>query len=216
MKVEALSTTQERRLIDYLDEKFLEVSRAYKKRSHSSTTLPTLSAYLQATHSLLNLVLQIPPIDPSSSLRTTILLRLTGDVLTSIPGYSPDLQSLPELLDWLEDLDRAWVVVLRSQVWDPKTRKAGSIPFNERDHNHLQLSPMSQTERTRLRSLLISGSENLEEWLESLDSGSGSDIIERRFEEGASDVEELEIQTRFDQIFSDTLKEMGILHGETS
>jgi len=75
---------------------------------------------------------------------------------------------------------------------------------------------MSQTERTRLRSLLIAGTENLEGWLESLDPSSGNDTIERRFEEGASDVEELDIQTRFDQIFSDTLTEMGILHGETS
>jgi hypothetical protein len=181
--------------------------------SHPSTSLPTLSSYLQKTHLLLNLILQIPPVDPSTSLRTSFFLRLTGEILSSIPGYSPDLQTVPELLDWLEDLDRAWLVVLRSQIWDPQTRTGTSILPNEL-HNHRHSSSMSQTERTRLRSLLITGTSTLEEWLETL----GLDFGDNALEDESDIAEEgwMDTQTRINQLFSDTLTEMGILNGEMS
>lgn len=35
-KLRALSSTQERKLVDYLDEQFLELTRGYKKRSVST------------------------------------------------------------------------------------------------------------------------------------------------------------------------------------
>jgi hypothetical protein len=157
--------------------------------------LPTLSAYLKATHLLLNLILQIPPIDPSTSLRTALLLRLTGEVITSIPGYPPLPETIPELLDWLEDLDRGWYAVLRSQSWDSEGQTGVPVAPDSGPS-----SAISSTERARLRSLLITGTEMLEEWLEDLNP----------------DSEVPEIGTRFDELFSETLTEMGLLHGEAT
>ena len=36
--------------------------------------------------------------------------------MNSIVGYKPDVRTLPQLLDWLNDLDKGWLAVLRSQV----------------------------------------------------------------------------------------------------
>ena len=55
--------------------------------SEESSTIRTLHAYLEASWHVLKVILQIPPVDPSTSLRTAYLLRLTGDVLKSITGY---------------------------------------------------------------------------------------------------------------------------------
>lgn len=66
---------------------------------------------------------------------------------------------------------------------------------------------LSQTERTRLKSMLVAGGEMLEEWVELLQTQSG---------EG----ETLDIETvqagRFEYLFSGTLTEMGFLRGEVS
>jgi len=167
-----------------------------------STTLPTLSSYLAATHPLLSLILQIPPLDPSASLRTTLLLRLTGEVMNAIPGYVPDVQTLPQLLAWLHDLDSGWLAVLRAQAWDPDARTGVDpvLPPGAPAH----ATPMNQTERTRLRSMLITGTGRMEEWLEGLDvSGQSYELT----------LEALGLQQEFDELFSKTLSEMGTLHG---
>jgi hypothetical protein len=208
-----LSTTQERRLLDYLDEQFLELTRGYKKRSihyfffgfrrvhlascrsHPSSNLTTLPAYLDASHRILDLILQIPPVDPSASLRNTLLLRLTGEVFNSVPGYTPDGQSLTILLDWLRDLDRGWLAVLRSQGWDLATRSGTSVQLPDGTCS----TPLSQTERTRLKSMLVAGTEMLEEWIETL----------------RTDVETTQAG-RLEDLFSGVLAEMGFLRGEFS
>ena len=87
-------------------------------RSDPSSTLTTLAAYLEATHHLLSLILQIPPVDPSAFLRTALILRLTGDVLHPIPDYAPDTATPSLLLAWLTYLDQGWFAVLRAQAWD--------------------------------------------------------------------------------------------------
>ena len=148
------------------------------------------------------MILLIPPVDPSASLRSALLLRLTGDVLNSVPGYTPDEKSLPILLDWLQDLDEGWLAVLRSQGWDPAVRSGimvlpdGACPGS-----------LSQTERTRLKSMLVAATELLEEWVE---------LLQTRLGEG--DV--LDIKTthsgRLEDLFSGTLAEMGFLRGEFS
>jgi hypothetical protein len=209
-----LSTAQERRLVEFLEEQFLELTRGYKKRliprdsfrcprtdafgkdrSHPSSALTTLSAYLEASHHLLNLILQIPPIDPSTSLRNTLLLRLTGEIFNSVPGYAPDEKSLEILLDWLQDLDRGWLAVLRSQGWDSEARAGVSV----RLPNEARSGSLSQTERIRLKSLLVTGVEAFEEWVGLLHTQSGEGEAER-----------------FGDLFSGTLTEMGILRGEFS
>lgn len=176
--------------------------------SDPSSTLETLSSYLQATHTVLSMILQIPPLDPSASLRTTLLLRLTGEVMSSIPGYKPDVQTLPQLLDWLNDLDRGWLAVLRSQAWDPDAHAGVDLALDSQVVDGslaaLHSTPMNQTERTRLRSLLISGTATMEEWLVALDTGGQDyDMV----------LETLGLQQGFDDLFSGTLAEMGSLGG---
>jgi len=203
----ALSQSQERKLMDFLEDRFLDLTRNFKKRSEPSTTLPTLSSYLKTSHTLLSLVLQIPPIDPSTSLRTAVLLRLTGEVMDSIPGYKPDTETLAELLDWLNDLDNAWLTVLRSQVWDTERREGVDLILDvntDGDVSGLRSSPPTQTERTRLRSLLIGGTAKMEEWLVGLDT-SGQDA------DYETVLESLGLQQSFDDLFSGTLAEMGSL-----
>ena len=133
-------------------------------------------------------------------------MRLTGDVLGSIPGYSPDEKSLPILLDWLQDLDKGWFAVLRSQGWDRAARSGilVQLPDGARPG-----SP-SQTERTRLKSVLVSGTEMLEEWVELLRTRLGGGQV--------SDREDIEVTQdgRLEDLFSGTLTEMGFLRGEIS
>ncbi|KIK96675.1 hypothetical protein PAXRUDRAFT_825694 [Paxillus rubicundulus Ve08.2h10] len=168
----------------------------------SLTKLPTLSTYLEAMQHLLAFVLQIPPIDPSGPLRTTFLLRLTGDVMNSVPGYLPDIYDLQRLLDFLDDLDQAWVTVLKSQVWDPSAGEGVdlfvSVEMIE-PGKPIRSTPVSQTERTRLRSLLVTGTEGLEEWL----GTPGEDYQPALARAG--------LMQGFDDLFTMTLAEMGSL-----
>lgn len=210
----ALSPVQERKLRDFLEDRFLELTRNFKKRSEpTSSTVPTLADYLREAHTLLSLILQIPPTPPSASLRTTYLLRLTGDVMGAIPGYLPTPDVLEQLLDWLNDLDRGWLAVLRGQAWDPDAREGVEAPpaLQPPDGDALAAStilgsPLSQTERTRLRSLLIGGTARLEEWLVNLDAGhpdADYTIV----------LERMGLQQGFDDLFAGTLTEMGSFNG---
>ncbi|KAF8061764.1 hypothetical protein FPV67DRAFT_1510264 [Lyophyllum atratum] len=206
-KIRPLSSGQERKLVDYLDEQFLQLTRGYKKRSEITTHLPTLHAYLDASRHILSLVLQIPPIDPSTSLRTAYLLHLTNDTLISIPGYAPNSQTLPEALDWLDDLDQAWLAVLQAQVWDPSTRAGIDLYIDAADATAgLKSSPVSQTERTRLRSLLMGASAGLEEWLENRKEWEEDEDVEIM-------LQRLGLQADFDDLFSRTLDHLGSLGG---
>ena len=149
---------------------------------------------------MLSLILQIPPIDPSAPLRTSLLLRLTGDVLHSIPGYAPDMATLPLLLAWLQDLDGGWLAVLRAQAWDADTNVGRDAVLPD----GAGAAPVSQTERTRLRSVLLAGAEGLEEWLERLDTdGEGFEVV----------LERVGLEQAFNELFAGTLAEMGSLGG---
>ena len=184
----------------------------------------------------MKIILQIPPVDPSTSLRTAYLLRLTGDVLNSITGYrltsespptngqadSPiastaNLDSIPlplarsaldDLLNFLDDLDQAWVAVLQGQVWDPSSGAGVDlvVPIDSSSGLNVKSTPPSQTDVTRLRSLLIGGQSALEEWLgeERLTQGG----------EGAEDdlsatLERMGLLDEFDELFSKTLDFLG-------
>ncbi|KAK0455209.1 uncharacterized protein EV420DRAFT_1554737 [Desarmillaria tabescens] len=205
MSPHALSSKQERKLVDYLDDSFLNMMRGYKKRSQPSSHLPTLQLYLEAATKILSIILQIPPVDPSTSLRTSYLLHLTNDVLSSIVGYAPDPQNVVDLMDWLDDLDQAWLAVLQSQVWDPKEGLGVDLVIDvDSVAAGVKSSPLSQTERTRLRSLLLGGVETLEEWLFGWEGdGDSSENI----------LEATGLQAAFDEVFSRTLDELGGLGG---
>ncbi|KAF8625815.1 hypothetical protein AX15_005198 [Amanita polypyramis BW_CC] len=202
----ALSSAQERRLVDYLDEQFLQLARGFKKRSEPSSPYPTLLNYLGAASKILALVLQIPPIDPSTALRTAYLLRLTNDILSSIPGYVPLISVLEDTVSWLDDLDQAWLVALQSQVWDPNKGTGVDLVIEEVDAAAgVRSTPMSQTEITRLRSLLVTGMAELEEWLGRGAKGGEVDI--------ESKLQRLGLQDRFDELFSGTLDFLGDFGG---
>ncbi|KAF9009674.1 hypothetical protein BDQ17DRAFT_1348601, partial [Cyathus striatus] len=159
----------------------------------------TLHAYLSAARHLLSFILQIPPVDPSTSLRTTYMLRLTGDVLGAVCGYpltapptapedhtedamdtSPDSttpnvntpaaleadprSTLTELIDFLDDLDQAWLAVLQRQIWDPDEGTGVDLVLDIDATS--KSTPLTQTDITRLRSIIVGGEEVLEAWLE--------------------------------------------------
>jgi soluble cytochrome b562 len=209
---QALSKAQERKAVEYVEDSFMDITSAFKKRLEPSMTkLPTLTAYLDSMQKLLAFILQIPPIDPSTHLRTAFLLRLTGDVMTSVPGYPPQMKELQTLLDFLDDLDQAWSAVLKNQVWDPAAGegvdlivcvdeiKPGDPPIRS--------SPVSQTEQTRLRSLLVTGTAELEEWMTGLNT-SGEDYQIALQRAG--------LLQGFDDLFSVTLSEMGTYDGSVN
>lgn len=156
-------------------------------RIEPSSTLQTLSAYLDSVRTVLAIILQIPPIDPSTGLRIAYLLHLTGDVLNAIPGYKLGAPNSPaahatlrNLIDFLDDLDQAWLAVLQGQMWDPDSGEGldlmlPSDRISEPNQFHENVpesairqpksSPPTQTDLARLRSLLFSGESSLEEWL---------------------------------------------------
>ncbi|TFK45528.1 hypothetical protein OE88DRAFT_1669119 [Heliocybe sulcata] len=118
--------------------------------------------------------------------------------MTSITGYKPDLQTLPKLLSWMNDLDLGWLAVLRGQAWDPAAHTALDVTASTVP------APMSQTERTRLRSLLVTGTERMEEWMEELDT---------QGEDYTTALERLGLQQGFDDLFVNTFSEIGGLSG---
>lgn len=266
----------------------------YTSSSHPSTTLPTLDAYLDAAHALLALILQIPPTAPAqAALRTAFLLRLTGDILTSVTGYAPSSSSsalspegvdrdkdadmedgegaeqkenegdefgdgngkegrqdtntpLHHLLALLTELDNGWYAVLRAQAWDARTHSGVDVeiplpllipslsgsgfdsgpPDSSAESSIVGAPPVSQTDRTRLRSILASGASRLEAWLEkSLSSHVAGTVadVEVTVDAGDQDQDEaqdvdldleqllahLGLQQAFDDLFVRTLAEMG-------
>ncbi|KAI6141524.1 hypothetical protein EDD17DRAFT_1665801 [Pisolithus thermaeus] len=77
-----LSKAQERKVVQYVEDAFMDITSAYKKRSEPSMTkLPTLSSYLYAMQSLLAFILRIPSVDSSTPLRTTFLFRFVPVIL---------------------------------------------------------------------------------------------------------------------------------------
>jgi hypothetical protein len=149
---------------------------------------------------VMSVILRIPPEDPSS-LRASFLLRLTGEALSSIPGYPAEPDDIPQIMDWLDDLDQAWLCVLRSQVWEPPEQGGSEIPADREPSTGA--SSMSQTDRTRLRSLLVAGKAELEDWWAEMAGDEAS--IEERFGR-------LQVQER-PEIFFETLPELAELEG---
>lgn len=88
-------------------------------------------------------------------------------------------------------------MVLRSQGWDPTVQSGVSVRLPDGARS----TSLSQTERTRLKSMLVAGTEMLEEWVEVLQTQSKIDTTQTG---------------RLDNLFSGVLTEMGFLRGEYS
>jgi len=162
-------------------------------RHDPESKLPTLRAYLLETRSLLSLTLQVPPVPPSGMLRISLLLRLTGTVLEDIPGYSPDGTDLIPLLEWLDILDRGWLSVLCRRVWDPVRAEGVELPEVLRE----DVPFPTQTDCTRVHSLLIGGISTLENWLERKNEDEEDSLVH--------DMQRLGHQSTFDGLFHRTL-----------
>ena len=137
--------------------------------------------------------------------------------MDSIPGYKPEPRFLSQLLEWLGDLDNAWLAVLRSQTWDTETAQGVDLIIDQEGAAatpNIRSTPMNQTERARLRSLLIGGTARMEEWLVNL--GSPSTTAETDGEGLDDMLERLGLQQGFDDLFSGTLSEMGSLGGSVN
>jgi len=201
-QIRPLSEPQERRLLDYLDEKYREIHQEYSKRHEPASKLPTLRAYLDAMRSLLALTLQVPPVAPSGMLRISLLLRLTNTVMEDAPGYSPDSTDLAPLLKWLDFLDRGWLSVLCMQAWDPVSGEGVDLP----GHLVEKIPPPTQTDRTRVHSLLVTGSSTLGDWMEEK-SEDGEDSL-------VHDMRRLGHQSAFDELFHRTLTRLRELESD--
>lgn len=151
------------------------------------------------------------------------------------------------LLDTLDVFDRGWAAVLRGEAWNAERNEGvyvhkdvdANVDVNmegnegssangdgEWDVDMRSLgTPVSLTERTRLRSLLVAGTERLEEWLESMReeetvpstndaSHTDSDTASDKNTDLESAVERLGLEQAFNGLFERTLSEMGELGGE--
>ena len=144
---------------------------------------------------LLTLTLQIPPVTLSGMLRTSLLLRLTGIVLDDIVGYRPDVADLIPLLQWLDMLDRGWFSVLCRHAWDPMR---GGVELPE---ELLKKTPLpTQTDCTRVHSLLATGISALENWMEGKDEDEEDNLVH--------DMRLLGRQSTFDELFHRTLTKL--------
>ena len=225
VRIRPLSEPQERRLLDYLDEKYREIHQEYSKRSvyilspapalyptlitirrhEPASKLPTLRAYLDTLRSLLALTLQVPPVSPSGMLRISLLLRLTNSVMEDVPGYSPDSSDLVPLLKWLDLLDRGWFSVLCMQSWDPVRGEGVDLP----QHLLEKIPPATQTDCTRVHSLLVTGTSTLEDWMEGKNEDTEDSLVH--------DMRRLGHQSAFDELFHRTLtrlRELGSGEGD--
>jgi hypothetical protein len=166
-------------------------------RHEPESKLPTLQAYLLEMRTLLSLTLQIPPVALSGMLRTSLLLRLTGTVLDDIVGYRPDVADLIPLLQWLDMLDRGWLSVLCRRAWDPVR---GSVDLPE-ELELLTRTPLpTQTDRTRVHSLLVTGIGALENWMEGKNEDEEDSLVH--------DMRRLGYQSAFDELFHRTLTKL--------
>jgi hypothetical protein len=147
---------------------------------------------------LLTLTLQIPPVALSGMLRTSLLLRLTGTVMDDIVGYPPDVPDLIPLLQWLNMLDRGWLSVLCRHAWDPIRDEGVELP-----EELLEKTPLpTQTDCTRVHSLLVTGISALENWMEG--KGEGEDEEDNL----VHDMRRLGYQSTLDELFYRTLTKL--------
>lgn len=162
--------------------------------------------------------------------------------MTAIVGYKPRVEDLDGLLEWLRVLDVGWEGVLRGVPWEAAILdgsgssgiRAGGVggdneegrsrrgeerkgPENKSEREKSKV--LTQTEKTRLKSLLITGAARIDEWLEGLSPKEDSGIEELGDQEvlgegSASDyvdiLESRGLRERFERLFERTLRELEV------
>lgn len=161
--------------------------------------------------------------------------------MTAIVGYKPQVEDLDGLLEWLRVLDVGWEGVLRGVPWEAAILtesgssgiRSGGAGGGDRegrggdgsgeqtrlDEESEKLKALTQTEKTRLKSLLITGAARIDEWLEGLQPEEDSRIEElgdqnMLGEGGVSDyigvLEGRGLRERFERLFERTLRELEV------
>jgi len=116
--------------------------------------------------------------------------------LDDIVGYSPDVADLIPLLQWLDMLDRGWLSVLCGHAWDPI--RGEGVELSE---ELLRTTPPpTQTDCTRVHSLLVTGISALENWIEGEDEDEEDNLVH--------DMRQLGYQSTFDELFHRTLTKL--------
>ena len=202
----------------YLDTELRRLDSDWKKRSVPASPASTLEQYIDRAHRLLAFTLQMHPTGARAWMRTDFLLRLTGDALKSVPRYpcpplslrdstSEDTEDvgLLKLFAFLDTLDKGWVAVLRGQKWDMERNEG----VDATSAGAAQAGRMSQTERTRVRSMLLNDTTPLEVWL----AGEGDDGMADGPGEGKGERMLVLERLGLNDLFSDTLGELQVLSG---
>lgn len=121
--------------------------------------------------------------------------------------------------------------MLRGEVWDPEAREGvaleqaagtdGDVAMHDANSaaddasENLPSRVVSQTDRTRLRSMIVAFSSALEEWLDAgltvRSDGTSGDGATLDLETA---LERLGLEERFNDMFLRTLREMGNLTGD--
>lgn len=161
--------------------------------------------------------------------------------MTAIVGYKPRVEDLDGVLEWLEVLDVGWEGVLRGVPWEAailtesgsSVIRSGGAGGGDRegrgggggggqtrlDGEGEKMEALTQTEKTRLKSLLITGAARIDEWLEGLQPEEDSRIEElgdqnMLGEGGVSDyigvLESRGLRERFERLFERTLRELEV------
>ncbi|KDE03983.1 hypothetical protein MVLG_05552 [Microbotryum lychnidis-dioicae p1A1 Lamole] len=118
--LQALTERQESRLVLFLDQQLLLLSQAFESRSSPNSAHRTLASYLGTlTNLLTNMILTIPPIEPSHSLRIAYALTLTGLLAPAIKAYPIPEATLPILWTTLKTFDQAWIKILLLRLPGP-------------------------------------------------------------------------------------------------
>ncbi|BGP13912.1 hypothetical protein JCM10213_002555 [Rhodosporidiobolus nylandii] len=143
-----LTEAQEARLIRHLDQELLKLSGAYESRHALSSPLQTLGDFLDAIVPLHSFILSIPAAPPSSSIRVSYFLQLTGFLAPALDGYTLLDETLDHLFLVLSRFDAGWVAVLRGQEWDSSVGAARAGDSGSAG------GEMRTTDRVRLESLI--------------------------------------------------------------
>lgn len=156
----------------------------------------------------------------------------------AIPAYNvsstsglPPYAILRDVADFLDDLDQSWMAVLQNQIWDPDRAEGVDlvIPLDPVDPpttsaNWLadvhpvkpyKSSPPSQTDVTRLRSLLFSGQSALEEWM-SNQKNKGNPLRNEDTEDVSIMLANMGLLDQFESLFVRTLDYLGGFSGDVA
>ncbi|WRT65591.1 uncharacterized protein IL334_002536 [Kwoniella shivajii] len=179
-----LTPRQEERLRTYLDDK-LSILESDEKTNNLGS-IPSLVKRLSI---LLQIILQIPPKPPFSSLRISYLLTLTAVIplyITSLTLLSSGHRtksdaereaegSIREVLDILREVENGWKAVLNGQAWLPP-RSSGGRKLGGRGVKVDFGGQVDTTERIRLKSIIISSRSRLIAWSRTYGNFEGSSI----------------------------------------